>query len=120
MKRFPLQPIEEHRFVANKVVRYLLDNGGIDMNDLAVQDFPQTDREQFAQLIGYSISGAGDLDYFSDESIEAAMMVAEKGVSEEAARIEELRSTLDAVRKAMKDVVAILFSIHPDDLNLRG
>ena len=53
--RQPIQPLEkdEHgvvRFRANKVVQYLLDNGGIDMNDLAVVDFPREDREQFAQI----------------------------------------------------------------------
>jgi len=34
--------------------------------------FPQEDREQFAQLIGYSLSGFGELDYVSDETYEVA------------------------------------------------
>lgn len=67
----PIQPLElDHRgvlrFKANAIVRHLLDNGGIDMNALAREDFTREDREQFAQLIGYSHSGSGDLSYVSD------------------------------------------------------
>jgi len=58
----PLQPIYRDerdviRFQANAVVRHLLDCGGLDLNDLAAQDFPQADREQFYSLIGHSICG---------------------------------------------------------------
>jgi hypothetical protein len=35
------------------MVQYLLDHGGINMNDLAMLDFGKEDRRQFAQLIGY-------------------------------------------------------------------
>lgn len=73
----PMQPLEKDghgvlRFKSNKIVRYLLDNGGIDMNHLAVQNFSDEDRQQFAQLIGYSLSGYGDLSYVSDEAYTAA------------------------------------------------
>ena len=73
----PIQPLalDEHgvlRFKGNALVRYILDNGGIDMNDLAVIDFPQEDQEQFAQLIGYSLCGFGELSYVSDETYYAA------------------------------------------------
>lgn len=66
----PMQPIimDKHgvaRFKANQLVLYLLDHGGIDMNHLAVQKFTDEDRDQFAQLIGYSVSGWGDLNYVS-------------------------------------------------------
>ena len=37
-----------------------------DMNKLACMNFSNEDREQFAQLIGYSVSGICDLDYVSD------------------------------------------------------
>ena len=78
--RHPIQPLvrDEHevvRFKANKIVQYLLDNGGIDMNQISRLNFSREDQEQFAQLIGYSHSGAHDLPYMSD------------GVLEEAARI---------------------------------
>lgn len=80
--RQPIQPLatDEHgtvRFRSNAIVRYLLDNGGIDMNKLACIEFPQEDREQFAQLIGYSLSGFGELDYVTDETYSAAELTLE-------------------------------------------
>lgn len=77
----PMQPIEFDergtiRFKQNKIVTYLLDNGGIDLNHLAVQDFSDEDRMQFAQLIGYSVSGFGDLSYASDEVVAVADEIA--------------------------------------------
>ena len=76
-KKHPIQPIvtDAHgviRFKGNAIVRHLLDHGGIDLNAIAMLDFTQDDREQFTQLIGYSLSGAHDLDYVSDECIEDA------------------------------------------------
>ena len=80
----PMQPIifDEHkviRFKDNKIVRYLLDNGGIDLNDLAdlSKNFLQDDQEQFAQLIGYSVSGFGDLNYVSKKTVAKADKIAE-------------------------------------------
>lgn len=119
-KRHPIQPTEEVngviRFKENKIVTYLLDNGGIDMNNLAVIDFTDEDREQFAQLIGYSLSGAGGLSYMSDETYSTAEGMAEVGFSETAARIEYLQTTLSNVKGALSKIVPELFSLHPDDL----
>lgn len=55
------------RFQANAIVRYLLDQGPFDMNHLAMQGFDAEDEAHFAQLIGYSVSGWGDLSYVSDD-----------------------------------------------------
>jgi hypothetical protein len=76
-ERAPMQPlvidqVGTVRFKENAVVRYLLDNGGVDMNQLCTLDFSDEDRSQFAQLIGYSVSGYGELSYVSDESYERA------------------------------------------------
>lgn len=73
----PIQPLIKDchgkiRFKANKVVEFLLDNGGIDMNKLACEDFTNNDREQFAQLIGYSLDGYGTLSYVTDETYDTA------------------------------------------------
>jgi len=77
MKQHPVQPLEKDpngvlRFKENKIVRFLLDNGGYDMNKLATMPFSQEDREQFAQLIGYSLGGFGELSYVSDETYKRA------------------------------------------------
>ncbi len=72
----PMQPVEldQHgvvRFRRNRLVEYLLDHGGIDMNALAhfaiKNGVPDEERDQFAQLTGYSVSGWSDLSYVSDK-----------------------------------------------------
>lgn len=73
--------LDEHgvaRFKENKIVTFLLDNGRHDMNTIACEDFTQEDREQFAQLIGYSVSGFGELSYASDAAYDKAWELAEK------------------------------------------
>lgn len=81
--KHPMQPlvVDKHgvvRFKSNKIVRHLLDHGGINLNDLAFIDFDEADREQFAQLIGYSVSGFGDLSYASNRAVRTADNRAEK------------------------------------------
>jgi len=76
-KKHPMQRIylDEQgvaRFRENKIVRFLLDAGPFDMNQLALMSFSNKDREQFAQLIGYSVSGYGDLSYPSPKSVAKA------------------------------------------------
>ena len=56
-------PTGDHRFKKNAIVRFLLDNGGFDLNALAYMEFTDADRAQFAQLIGYSVNGYGELNY---------------------------------------------------------
>lgn len=75
--RHPIQPVVRddkgvHRFKANNIVLFLLDAGPFDMNDLAAQSFLTEDREQFAQLIGYSVDGFADLSYASQRVIKEA------------------------------------------------
>lgn len=93
----PMQPVymtdrNTLRFRENVIVRVLLDrdtesgrvypdfparsDGGL--NWIAVQRFSQADQEQFAQLIGYSISGYHELSYVSDESAAKASALAKK------------------------------------------
>lgn len=75
----PIQPtlIDKHgvkRFKINKIVEYLLDtHPNVDMNTIALKGFTGDDRQQFAQLIGYSLSGYGDLSYVDDDSYRAAL-----------------------------------------------
>ena len=68
----PMQPVawdgkDVVRFKENPIVRFLLDAGPFDLNQLAVMPFQDHDRDQFAQLIGYSVSGWGELSYVKDE-----------------------------------------------------
>jgi len=121
MSNLPMQPLyaDEHgttRFKANSIVRHLLDHGGIDMNDLAMLDFPVEDREQFAQLIGYSLSGFGELGYVRDETYTLAQTMLEGEESEDKARIATLEGMLEEARKAIRDAAVAVFQIHPDAL----
>ena len=75
--KHPVQPLYKAkdgmaRFKENAIVQLLLDRGKFTMNDIAYLDFSQEDREQFAQLIGYSLRGFSELSYVSDETYEAA------------------------------------------------
>ena len=119
-ERHPIQPLakDEHgvlRFKANAIVRYLLDAGPFDMNHLAVGGFSDEDHEQFAQLIGYSLSGFSELSYVSNAVYDAAEKMAD-GADERDARIAALETTLPAVRAGLKDAASAAFRIHPDDL----
>lgn len=116
----PIQPLVKDengvvRFKRNAIVTHLLDRGGIDMNDIARMNFSREDREQFAQLIGYSWAGATGLGYMSEEVLSAAEAM-RSGLAEESARAAVLRERLDRARSLMREGVAELFGVHPDDL----
>lgn len=119
--RHPIQPMVTDekgtiRFKQNAIVRYLLDNGGIDLNQIAALDFSADDHTQFAQLIGYSLAGACDLSYFDNETWEAASRMAESGMDQVEARNEQMRDLLTTLREEMREPIARLYEIHPDDL----
>ena len=58
---------------ANAIVQHLFDtHPTCDMNHLARIGFTDDDRQQFAQLIGYSLSGYGDLSYVDDRTYATA------------------------------------------------
>jgi len=121
----PIQPLAKDakgvlRFKANAIVQHLLDtHPACDMNKLACMDFTDDDRQQFAQLIGYSLDGYGSLQsYVNDEAYNAAAHMAD-GLDERDARIAALEQRLEEMRAAvdgMRDPIARLLEMHPDDL----
>lgn len=119
--KHPIQriTIDKHgkpRFVENPIVRYILDNGGIGLNNIARQGFDPEDRQQFAQLIGYSLGGYSELSYVTDEALNAAEATFEKGETAEHAMIRTLEQKLKILRTGLRGPVAELYGIHPDDL----
>ncbi len=76
MAQLPLQPLcrDQHgtiRFQENKIVAFLVEwarDRGMSLNDLARLPFPDQDREQLAQLIGYSLGGFSELSYVSSQT----------------------------------------------------
>lgn len=75
----PIQPLHIAkdgcvRFKPNLIIKYLVDQKIIKLNDLADMGcFADEDWEQLAQLMGYSHSGFGSLSYVSDRVYEAAL-----------------------------------------------
>ena len=75
MAKHPMQPLIVAkdgviRFKENAIIRYLVDKEIINLNDVhrwaAINDWSKEDQMQLAQLMGYSISGYGELDYVTD------------------------------------------------------
>jgi hypothetical protein len=116
----PIQPIDNDRFVPNRIVQKLLDASPIGMNELAGMYFTRQERMQFAQLIGYSLSGFGELGYVDDETYYACQKIAIDGITECEARNAILRKQLQEAKQGVKDAAAVLFGIHPDDLDDLG
>jgi hypothetical protein len=119
--KHPIQPLAPDergtvRFKPNVIVRWLLDEGPFDMNQIAMKRFPVEDQEQFAQLIGYSLSGFSELSYVRDETYGTAAKMSETGQTEDQARIAHLEEVLETVRSGLRIATPALFRIHPDDL----
>jgi hypothetical protein len=106
------------RFKRNEIVCFLLEHGrtsGIDMNTIACKEFSQEDREQFAQLIGYSLSGFSDLSYATNETVCAAREM-NKGFSEKDSRLTYQDELIKGVKEKVRDLAVDVFNIHPDNL----
>lgn len=123
--KHPIQPLErdDHnvlRFRKNRIVNYLLDSHPhVDLNTLARREFSAEDRQQFAQLIGYSLNGYGELPYVDDEAYDTAAHMAE-GLDERDARIAALQGKIEELRAAidlLREPVARLLEMHPTDLD---
>jgi hypothetical protein len=121
----PIQPLEHDaygvvRFKANLIVLHLLEtHPSCDMNEIARREFSADDRQQFAQLIGYSLSGYSELQSVDDSAYEAAALMA-TGLGERDARIATLEQKLAEMRAAvdmMREPMARLLERPPEDLN---
>lgn len=80
----PMQPVvlDDHgtpRFLQNCIVKDLSDGM---LNEIALGEYSQKDREQLAQLIGYSVSGFGTLSYARKKTVVAADEYADALLSE--------------------------------------
>lgn len=91
----PMQPIYMDkngvvRFAENKIVKYLSETPMGNLNNIAGLSFSDRDRRQFAQLIGYSVSGYGDLPYVTTEHCELADKQAEPVIKKSRKKAEPL------------------------------
>ena len=118
--KHPIQKIYKRKedgrecFVPNAIVEWMLNNAytksgeKIDMNFLTMLDFDKEDRQQFAQLTGYSLSGFSSLSYVDEATFYAA-----KNNSTTENYYEKLVKKL---KEDLRKPVSELFEIHPDDL----
>ena len=133
MSHHPIQPLalDDHgvlRFKENAIVDRLLlvaSDHGCDLNMIARLGFSDDDRQQFAQLIGYSLSGYGELSYVDDISYQTAAAIADDpAINQDKARIEALEEQLATMRKAIRETlaepIAAMFEAHPDDVACLG
>lgn len=70
------------RFKGNQIVRDLLDAAGEgrkrDLNDIVIHGYSPEDRDQFWQLIGYSVSGYGELSFIRRKTVATADRLADE------------------------------------------
>lgn len=117
----PIQPVYKDskgivRFKENAIVQYLLKNSGIGLNTIAALDVSQTDKEQFDQLTGWSLSGFGDISSTSDETYGAAWLMYETGVTGEQAELQYYKTKLREVQEKMANAIGCLYGMAPEDL----
>ena len=121
MGEHPIQPIVEKdgvlRFRENALVRFLLDtHPTVDMNTLAKFPCSDEDREQFAQLIGYSLGGFADLHYAREETIAVAYRLAENPEeTDDQARAAICQETLIRIREILKPAVYAMYGVDVDE-----
>ncbi len=84
MAKHPMQPLEFDkegviRFKQNAIVRFLLaSHPEEDLNTISIRGFSTEDYIQLMQLIGYSVSGFGDLDLVTNEELNQIDEMAEE------------------------------------------
>lgn len=124
MQHHPIQPLVQDphgvtRFKENAIVRHVLEfarTRGCGLNELSVIEFSDEDRQQFAQLIGYSLSGYGDLSYVSNEAFAAAEACACAPADQLAVRNNALRDELQRVRLAVSGAIDALQEIGEPEI----
>ncbi len=123
--KHPNQPIEEDahgvlRFKENKIVSKLLDVAsahGCGLDELHRMNFSREDWQQFNQLIGYSVSGYASLSCSSlDDTFVFDLMCEDPELTEEQARIQYLDGLIKRLRDALREPMAELFGLCPEDM----
>lgn len=111
----PIQPLvmvdDVLRYKQNKIVRNLLDfasTKGVNLNTISADqqngDYSLDDYRQFMQLIGYSHSGAFDLDCFEGSDIPERAMAEYEARSRAPVTTREDLKHAEAVREALVDL----------------
>lgn len=125
--KHPIQPLGLDpngvlRFKENKIVSFLLKTSVNDLNKLIMMNFSQEDWEQFNQLIGYSLSGFGDLSCVRDEVYETAeAMYEDKENNELKVRLKLMEERFQRVKEALvpisKTILDVVANVHAEDVD---
>jgi hypothetical protein len=91
------------------------EHGPFNLNDIAVMDFPKEDRQQLTQLIGYSLSGASDLDHMSSEIIDTAEEMFMNGGNEVEVRNAALRKQLARIGEKSEELYYLTINWNNSD-----
>lgn len=110
----PMQPVfidnyGASQFKSNKIVKFLYEQLHGGMNTLMQMDFTKNDRQQFAQLIGYSVSGYSELNYVDETAYLRAQAQAETNIENSEllalrARVNELEAAIRALNSAVGNI----------------
>ena len=102
--KHPMQYIKDHRFVENELVRFMVDEIGL--NRIASMDFDNDDYDQILQLIGYSTSGIPYRDKTKYEITDA------EGVEPERIFEDKYKELKDSLRPIMSE----LYNVTEEDM----
>jgi len=80
-------------------------------------EFSREDREQLAQLIGYSAGGFCTLSYVQSDTVKAVDEMADGGLDPVRAENASLKRELRELKERLKPVITDLYGIHPDNLD---
>jgi len=130
----PMQPLlpDEHgvmRLKKNAIAEHFYEwsqQRGMGLNEIAMMDFTDEDRMQFAQLIGYSLSGYAELSYVSDGSYERAAMLAARPQPQGVLRMLTKEEAVEVVRSCdpgiplLAGVQRKFFEVNRAALDSRG
>ncbi len=119
--KHPIQPVGKDnkgtlRFKENKLVKFIFDKSNTNLYEIANLDFSDEDRRQFAQLIGYSLSGYSELRYVDHLAYLTAKKMYKQQISEEQAKIIILEELISSLKEQLREPISELYEIHPDDL----
>jgi hypothetical protein len=123
----PMQPVvidsrNVVRFKENGIVHAVYEMSkahGFGLHEIAMHNFTEDDQKQFAQLLGYSVSGYGDLPYVDKVSVECAdqrvalLLSGVPVVSEQEMELQVLRDENRRLKAAIRSAAVELSLIIP-------
>jgi len=120
--KYPIQPIVKDLsgvwiFKVNRIVRMLLDtHPAMDMNTIGSIPFTDDERQQFAQLLGYSLNGYGELPYVDDNAYNRAMALVMALVENDQSgnnteRIALVEKEVESIKEKLQEILNLSYKL---------